>query len=642
MKKLFSDNRISIMLQTFRNNPVVKVSDLASRLGVSERTVRNDIKQLNQDLSGFAVIEGKQGKYSLRIFRQDEFRDLYRKLIQTDDFMNSPGNRMNYIFGRLMRSDDPLLTDELAYEMNIGRTTIVNDLKKLRQQIEPYDLSIVGKTSKGLLLEGEEDKIREYVLENVYQSIYQDYPIDQDILDMVEEKLKEYSFDRRVRENFKKSLVLMLDRSLTGHGIGNFSAKYYNMTILPVFEMVSNLVDQVGKILGTEFPVEEKLFVMIPIMGMRTPTDMAEMKTIALDTNILPLIDKIMERIRQQMDITIESDDFAEGFLYHVMFMLNRLKYKLKLKNPLLDELVSKYPLAYQMAGIASEVIRDEYNLLVSEDEKGYLTAYFGVFLAENDLRQTKPFRVAVVCGSGRVTAQLVAVQLKKVLDSSAQLSLFSDEKVTADKLNEFDVVLTTVDLPFSCDRPIIRIREIFNERELLHKIEKAKYWDQVEMPVVDNNWFVLNGLLDEDRFFIFEEGQSYENAVAIMADSLADMGYVDDAFLDRLMEREHKGTMVFDRSIALPHTLQYANDRLTMAVGVCEKGLSKDGSQDIRVIFLMGLPENSESEDNDNLLIRIYDEIITIAQDEKLFTKISKADSFEELLRALYRQAGE
>ena len=240
------------------------------------------------------------------------------------------------------------------------------------------------------------------------------------------------------------------------------------------------------------------------------------------------------------------------------------------------------------------------------------------------------------------MTAQLVAVQLKKVLDSSAELTLFSDEKVTARILNEFDVILTTVDLPFQCERPIIRIREIFNERELLHKIEKAKYWDQVDMPVVDNNWFVLNGLLDEDRFFVFDEEESYEHAVAMMADSLEEMGYVDDGFLDRLKEREQKGTMVFDRSIALPHTLQYANDRLTLAEKKKKKGLVKENQHEIRIIFLMGLPETSESFDNDNLLIRIYDEIITIAQDEKLFTNISKAGSFEELLRALYRRAGE
>ena len=72
---------------------------------------------------------------------------------------------MDYIFGRLMRSKQPLLTDELAYEMNIGRTTLVSDLKKLRAALAPYHLSVVGKTSKGLVLQGDESVIRQYVLE---------------------------------------------------------------------------------------------------------------------------------------------------------------------------------------------------------------------------------------------------------------------------------------------------------------------------------------------------------------------------------------------------------------------------------------------------------------------------------------------
>ena len=51
-----------------------------------------------------------------------------------------------------MRADEPLLTDELAYEMNVGRSTLISDLKKLREEIAPYHLSIVGKTSKGMFL----------------------------------------------------------------------------------------------------------------------------------------------------------------------------------------------------------------------------------------------------------------------------------------------------------------------------------------------------------------------------------------------------------------------------------------------------------------------------------------------------------
>lgn len=31
-----------------------------------------------------------------------------------------------------MRAMEPVLTDDIAYEMNIGRSTLISDLKKLR------------------------------------------------------------------------------------------------------------------------------------------------------------------------------------------------------------------------------------------------------------------------------------------------------------------------------------------------------------------------------------------------------------------------------------------------------------------------------------------------------------------------------
>ena len=47
------------------------VAAIAQELGVSERTIRNDIRQLNEDLGDGASIEGVQGRYSLRIFDPD-------------------------------------------------------------------------------------------------------------------------------------------------------------------------------------------------------------------------------------------------------------------------------------------------------------------------------------------------------------------------------------------------------------------------------------------------------------------------------------------------------------------------------------------------------------------------------------------
>ena len=168
MKSVFGDNRIADILQFFCRNPVVMPGILAVKLNVSERTIRNDIKQINSELKDCAVIEGTQGKYTLRIYDNEGFHKVCVRLMEVDEFLNSPHNRMDYMFGRLMRSREPLLTDDLAYEMNVSRTTMLNDLKKLRGEIEPYRLSISGKTSKGLVLQGWESDIRNWIIENGY------------------------------------------------------------------------------------------------------------------------------------------------------------------------------------------------------------------------------------------------------------------------------------------------------------------------------------------------------------------------------------------------------------------------------------------------------------------------------------------
>lgn len=390
MKSLFSDNRIANMLQFFRKTPVITVSTLASKLDVSERTVRNDIKQLNHELNGCAVIEGGQGKYSLRIFDADRFREIFAQLIETDDFLNSSRNRMDYIFGKLMRSEEPLLTDELAYEMNVGRTTLVSDLKKLRTEIEPYHLSIIGKTSKGLILHGAESDIRKYVLDTSYHQIYRQYPLDSEISEAISDTFAQHSFEKSVQTSFEQFITLMLDRFLTGHYIGTLSARYYNLTARSEFEIVNRLIDRIAGILRVEFPVEEKLFALLPIIGMRTPADVHGIQEIELDESVRELMGKVLRQIRLEMDITIESGEFTEEFLYHMMFMINRLRFGVRLTNPMLDDLREKYPLAYQMAGIAARVVGREYGLKVTEDERGYLASYFGVFLTEADLKQSK------------------------------------------------------------------------------------------------------------------------------------------------------------------------------------------------------------------------------------------------------------
>ena len=631
------DNRTAQVFSLFCRTPLVEIGPLAAKLEVSERTIRNDIKQLNVHLKGCAAIEGGQGKYRLNIYDNEKFQAVRDRILDSDGGFNSPPNRQNYILGRLMRAQEPLLTDELAYEMSIGRTTLVSDLKKLRADLEPYHLSVLGLTSKGLVLQGSENEIRRCILERSYDALYRDYPLDVEIVDMVAQSFARSPVERSTQQRFQRFLTVMLDRYMTGHPIGELPASFYRLTARPEFLMVNQLADQIAAFLHVEIPVEEKLFVLPPIVGMRTPADMLDMRSIDLDDATRTLKEKIFHQIQLEMDITITSPEFEEEFLYHLMFMLNRLRFHVRLEDSMGAELREKYPLAWRMAGVASRVVREEHGLEVTEAEHSYLASYFGVFLEESGLKKSRPFRAAVVCGTGRVTARLVAAQLRRVLDSATELTLLSSEKVLAGSLEEFDLIFTTVELPRKPEKPVIFIREIFNEQELRHKIEKAKYWDQVEVPILDNNWFVMVGLLDESRFFVLDKAKTYAQALEQMAGALADQGQVDGGFPDRLRAREKIGSTVFDRSVAIPHSVQFAGDRLVLAVGACPEPI-QEGGQEIKAVFLLGLPEDAGSDDA--LLIRVYEEIISAAKDGELLEKISKANNFPALLRALYRHA--
>lgn len=631
-----TDNRLAYILLTLCSTPAISSGALAEKLQVSERTVSNDIKQLETELKDCATIRNNQGKYALHVFDAVRFRAVRADILAEESGFNSVSGRMDYVFSRLVRSQAPLLTDELAYEMNMGRSTLVSDLKRLRAALEPCGLSIQGRTSQGLTLQGREQDIRQYILERCYDTLYRNYPLDAEITSLARNAFAASPVGHSTQQRFERSLTVMLDRFLTGHPIGELSPAFYRLTIRPEFATVNALMEEIGSFLHTEIPVEEQLFTLLPVVGMRTPADVSEMRSIRLDPAMRALQDKIFQQIRLEMDLRIEAPELKEEFLYHLMFMLNRLRFRVRLKSPMVAEMREKYPLAWRMASVAARVIRRECGLEVTEDEHSYLASYFSVFLEERGLNGGKPFRAAVVCGTGRVTARLVAAQLHRVLDRSSELTLLSRDRVTSEALEDFDLVFTTVELPCSTEKPVILIREVFNEQELRHKIEKAKYWNQVDVPILDNNWFVMVGLLDESRFFLLDGVDTYDQALERMASSLIAQGQADLEFLSRLRAREQIGSTVFDHQVAIPHTVQYAGDRLVLAVGVCPRPV-RQGDREVRTIFLMGLPEGAG---RDALLVRVYEEIISITRDGALLDDIGKADSFQALLRALYRQA--
>ncbi len=631
MKRFYDENRSTKILRLIEKRHSISMDSLAEKFEVSSKTVKNDIKELNDLLKGSAFLDNKQGKYKIYIVDRIKFEEVKKDAYNQKEFLNSPQRRMAFILYKLMNSEEPYLTDELAYEMNVGRTTIISDLKKMRHMIENYNLNIVGKTNNGLVLKGTELNIRFFILENIYGIIYEEHILDEDIVNLVKNTADKYQFDTTTFESFLQSLTISLDRLLNGHAINTLGNEYGELLRSWEFTLVNTILDEIENRLNISIPIKERLFLTLPIIGMRTPANIEGISQhVQITEEVSGLVNEIIDRIKDEMGLNIKLEDILEDFIYHISFLVNRLKYGVRINNPILDDIKQKYKVAYKMAEFAKDVIEKSLHVDMTQDEVGFIAAYFGVFISEQQIEKNKIYKVAVICGTGRVTARLVASQLKGIFDANAVIDLYSDSAITGEILNKYDLVLSTVQTKFNTTATVIYLEKIFDEEALKKRIKSIKYIDKLEMPSLQGMDSILLSILDEDTFFILDSKLSYQENIDYMIDTLYSRGYVDDGFNQRIREREEKSTMAFNESISFPHTINYENDQIVISLGIFPEETKMEKGSKIKIVFLVGLPEKTN---DDIILVKLYDEIIAIANDRNTVEAISKVNNYKELI---------
>ncbi|MFU2418941.1 BglG family transcription antiterminator [Peptacetobacter sp. AB800] len=630
MSCFYEENRLARILNIMEQKQSVTVDYLSEKMDVSSKTIKNDIKEINNSLKGHAIIENKNNSYILYIFDISQYEQLKNEVYMHDDFMNSPNSRTVFIMQKLMNTDCPYLTDELAYDMNIGRTTVNGDLKKLRKMLEGYNIQIEGKTNTGISLKGNELDIRFFILENMYEGIYKKYPIDLDLIDAIKEIALKYELDSVSVEYFIKFFTIMIDRFLKGNPIVKLDEKYMELKENSSYIFAKEISEKISKILMTDLPEEEILFISIPIAGMRTPTNAKTIEMLNIKKDTEELISKIKDIIKQEMNINIYSEQVMQEFMYHIKFMINRMKYGFKIRGIDTEEIKNSNSVAYAVAELAADVIEKEEKVDISKEEIALMSVYFGIMIDKSNLEKNKIYSIAIICGTGRISARVVESNLKKIIKNETVMDIYSDSKINSEILNSYDLVISTVKLDIDTDTEIIYIKDVLDKSELKRKIELLKYSDKKEISVIKGMNSIMLSRLDENRFFVLDKSYSYSENVNMMIDILENEGHLDSGFKERIREREEKSSMIFEDTVAFPHTINYASDNIELALGVVPENMVDEKGKYIKLVFLLGLPED---DGDDTILVRIYDEIIKIASDKKLVNEISKIDNYKDLL---------
>ncbi|MCM3693742.1 BglG family transcription antiterminator [Neobacillus niacini] len=635
MSDITVDERTTKIIAIARAKNYFSLEELAEDMEVSTRSIRNYLKQINDDLIGIASITNERGKgYRLNIVDKQAFESLLENNSQVEDLLNSQKGRIAFIIDKLINSEETYTLDDLSSEMHIGRTTLVNEIKKAAVSLETYKLIIEGKPNRGMELKGKELDLRFYILDNIYDVLYGDYPLDADITEAIERISNKYNLESTTQTRLMEFITIMLDRLLKNHPLTEIEEKHKKLLNTKEYQIALEMVQAIERQLPVEIPQSEILFITIPIAGRRTPTNNRTLADITITNDVKRLLEQIVEQVGFKKEIIQENESFFKDLQYHLTFMLNRLIFGLRLKNPLLADVRSKYPVAYKMAELAGQVIEKRYELKVPEDELGYLAFYFGVFIGQSDIKVKRFQRAAVVCGTGRGTAKLVAIQLERVLNENTEIDLFSERDVTKQMLDQYDLVFSTVKLPFETNTPFIMIKEIFDEKNVTKEIEKVTYMQKLKIKNANDYQSVVTHLVTKENFFLLDSEKGYHENVQDMVEHLVQIGRLDQGFKERLKDREEKGSMVFDRFIAFPHTFNHQSQSIELAIGMFPKKIISDGKE-VKLVFLLGLPEQ-QNDHNEHLIVKIYDEIIRIANNQRLIDHLGNVCTYEEFKQVI------
>ena len=164
-------SRASEILEVLESRRSTAAEELAALLGVSRRTVTTELSNLQNLLGNAASVIHDSGRYRLLIADPPRYRDL-RAHLHLDVSLNEPNSRVSYILARLFRALGPVTIEELSREMSVGRTTVVQDLGRIRQTLADSGLAVEGRPNVGLQLVGDELRQRLHILRYHFPAAY--------------------------------------------------------------------------------------------------------------------------------------------------------------------------------------------------------------------------------------------------------------------------------------------------------------------------------------------------------------------------------------------------------------------------------------------------------------------------------------
>ncbi|AEB07789.1 transcriptional antiterminator, BglG [Coriobacterium glomerans PW2] len=642
--------QIATVLVTSANE--IPAASLANRLDVTDRTIRSDIRALNAELKEYhlSIVNSRGKGYRLKADSADGCADALLPLKEAlqnsaaELILETTEDRVGALLYQLLTADSAISLDEEMNRLFIGWNTMTSYLDRLRRLIAAYDLKLIRRDNR-IRLVGDEDAKRQCLIDQVNTRDYANYVL---------------GFSQRERAIFEGiDLDRLAERTsgfLDGLGVPISDYNRKNVIIHVALTVCRIMGDHAIEQFDGEVMLDERsrdrlhaLFAWLEevfAIGISRAERRYLAHHIALNVPSIVLsgqrVDEgyirqgvllFLDRIRENYSFDLSRDQqMVESLVAHFKSVIGISELSSTRKNPLLDVIISTFPLAYEMTATSADVVESWLHLKLTPDEASFVTLHIGASMERLYAARSEKRRAALVCGSGTATAVLLKAKIESRFSSYLDIvGTYPYADYREGRIGDADFIISTIPL---IDSPIpviqIDLTNFLDDSRQLHEFLTSN----------NSESEVLASLFDRELTFVRSSFAAKNEALDFLCSELRKRDVVDEHFKGRLLAREELYSTAIGGSIAIPHPLRFSSKVSRVAFMSLERPLVwDDRGNEISYIFMLAISKA------DYVKIQpLFGFLVELQNDSKFDAKMRRCEGAREaveMLRAYLKELG-
>lgn len=500
------------------------LKSLAQHFDVSQRTVRNDLKEIGDllDENGLSPLKIARGGL---IQTSDDFGNLLQVISPTDyyTYRLSKDERKMVAAALLISSAGYITLADIADNLFVSRATIISDLDDIKSFIRDGGLEVTSHPNKGLLVEGKESVKRRFLFQLSAFHLQEpggraagssspmisvqagDEITIQKILNEASQIHRMYLSDSSFLK-IQKYLGIMISRNMQGEYIEQ-QAHVENRR----YALAQDILHYIAQYCGIKTNDDEVVFLSRLLDHCRY---VHKQNFDTDDVRIQIVTRQFIHSISEELQINLDNDYiFFENLSNHLqsMYAADAAQFP---DNPELREIVQEHPDVESAVEDNMPILLSYNPREITDVEKMYIIIHVCAAL-ERKKNSEISFHVIVACHAGIGTSQLLMEKLKKHFNFQI-VDVISAHEATMLEPDAADFVISTIPLT-SCPIDSIVVSPLLTDEDYLkvgNKIDALR--NSRNLPSrVDDKEVTAKGVLDRIEPII--QAQVPEQAESLM-----------------------------------------------------------------------------------------------------------------------------